>query len=220
MAYARERFCSLLKQANISNPNADILDLMEVRMASQLIVCSSARNAAYLYNAAKLLPGASTIAHLFTELRLRANWPLHPGAEERLCSLLIAADEYGRVCMIKMLTHGSKEAAICKQLLPPAATEDVALVRGKVMALEITPAQYSTGHGPRRYEVLVMPRYGGSVADAPQLPVVALVRGGRRMVAALDFIHRHRVVHMDIKVRLHGRMMNKWPGWACRCKCR
>ena len=88
------RFLQLLRKTYITQPSEEVLEAITSRLPAHMIACSTPERAAKLYAEAKLLPGASTAAHLFTQHKLRVNGPLylrylHNQCVGTLCGLAI-----------------------------------------------------------------------------------------------------------------------------------
>jgi hypothetical protein len=118
----RNRFVGLLAKGNINRPKREILDVVEERCATRMMVrlvyismmhvnlcktiiqvCSGVTMAVNLYKAVQLFPGASTQMHLFTQHNLRVNGPLFSNPAEGPPNLLLATNEMGQPVIIKML---------------------------------------------------------------------------------------------------------------------
>ncbi|KAK9902091.1 hypothetical protein WJX75_004074 [Coccomyxa subellipsoidea] len=96
------RFLQLLRKTYITQPSEEVLEAITSRLPAHMIACSTPERAAKLYAEAKLLPGASTAAHLFTQHKLRVNGPLYLRPEEGPSCPLKANDENG---MVRALEH-------------------------------------------------------------------------------------------------------------------
>ncbi|KAG2430238.1 hypothetical protein HXX76_010336 [Chlamydomonas incerta] len=165
-----------------------------------------------LYREAQLFPGPSTEGHLLTQHGLRVNGPLFPNPAEGSANLLVAVTSEGAPAIVKLLagivsadgTHhaGGAEAEACKALMEDEENElpDVPLVPVRIITLVLGAEHKSTvGRAPGVYEALQMPRYVTSLAQMVPLPPMAVLAGGRRMAAAVEWIHKKNYTHMDIK---------------------
>ena len=83
----KDRFVELLTMTHMTRPKPEILDVISRRLSAQMIVCHTPDMAADLYEEAQLLPGASTVSHLFTQHGLRVNGPLYPRYRSEMHSL-------------------------------------------------------------------------------------------------------------------------------------
>lgn len=81
--------------------------------------------------------------------------------------------------------------------------QDMPLVPCQLVTLQLGSEHVSTGRAPGVYGALVMPRYISSVIRvSPGPDADDILLGGRRMVVALEYIHKKDHVHMDVKVSM------------------
>jgi hypothetical protein len=79
---------------------------------------------------------------------------------------------------------------------------DVPLVPSKLVLMDLGEGHSDLRRSPGTYAALVMPKYVDTLASALRMSNEALLRGMKRMVKALDWIHDRDYVHMDFKVSL------------------
>jgi hypothetical protein len=63
----------------ISRPDPNVLRAVKLRLAPRLIGISNTDDAVDLYREAQNFPGASTEAHIYSDLQLKINGPAYPG---------------------------------------------------------------------------------------------------------------------------------------------
>jgi serine/threonine protein kinase len=90
------------------------------------------------------------------------------------------------------------EIECCSKLA--LADRDIALVPSEVVMLDV-PQEFVRQTCRRgRFHALLMPRYLDSVARGPTFPRMVIAREARRLVDALQYMHRVAgLVHMDVK---------------------
>ncbi|GIL77537.1 hypothetical protein Vretimale_2937 [Volvox reticuliferus] len=203
-----QRFLKLLSLGKITTPNPVVLAAIKRRCPSRLWMVDNCDDAVDLYREAQLFPGPSTEGHLLTQLGLRVNGPLFPNPADGPASLLVGATDDGSPVVVKLLRGvgtagaqqpGGAEAEACRVLMEskPAA---VPLVPVRIVTFEIGINHVSVvGRAPGLYAALCMPRYVSSLRSMVQLSAAAVLAGGRRMVAALEWIHDKQYIHMDVK---------------------
>ncbi|KAG2424483.1 hypothetical protein HXX76_014535 [Chlamydomonas incerta] len=203
-----QRFLGLLSLGNITKPNPAVLAAITRRCAARLMVLPDCDAAVELYREAQLFPGPSTEGHLLTQLGLTVNGPLFPNPADGPASLLVGATNDGSPVVVKLLggvgaagaqQPGGAEAEACRALMEskPAA---VPLVPARIVTFELGNDHVSiVGRAPGLHAAICMPRYVSSLASMVQLPAAAVLAGGRRMVAALEWIHDKTYIHMDVK---------------------
>ncbi|GIL71846.1 hypothetical protein Vretimale_670 [Volvox reticuliferus] len=203
-----QRFLKLLSLGKITTPNPNVLAVIERRCPYRLMVVPDCNAAVDLYREAQLFPGPSTEGHLLTQLGLRVNGPLFPNPADGPANLLVGATDDGSPVVVKLLRGvgaagaqqpGGSEAEACRVLMEskPAA---VPLVPVRIVTFEIGIDHVSVvGRAPGLYAALCMPRYVSSLTSMVPLPAAAVLAGGRRMVAALEWIHGKKYIHMDVK---------------------
>ncbi|GIM06127.1 hypothetical protein Vretimale_10523, partial [Volvox reticuliferus] len=203
-----QRFLGLLSLGKITKPNPAVLAAITRRCAARLMVLPDCDAAVDLYREAQLFPGPSTEGHLLTQLGLRVNGPLFPNPADGPASLLVGATNDGSPVVVKLLggvgaagaqQPGGAEAEACRALMEskPAA---VPLVPARIVTFELGNDHVSiVDRAPGLYAALCMPRYVSSLTSMVQLPAAAVLAGGRRMVAALEWIHDKKYIYMDVK---------------------
>ncbi|KAG2487519.1 hypothetical protein HYH03_013800 [Edaphochlamys debaryana] len=166
-----------------------------------------------LYTDAERFPGPSTEGHLLTQHGLRVSGLLFPNPGEGSASLLVGAQGDGRPVVIKLLAGaadastaelrpGGAEAEACRVLLGPPLPAHVQLVPSRLLQLTLGPEHTSTaGRAPGLHAALGMPRYASSAASMVPLPAAVVLAQGRRMAAALEYVHSKGYTHMDVKLR-------------------
>ena len=82
--------------------------------------------------------------------------------------------------------------------------ERVPLVEAELIFVELTSSHSSTGRPPGRHAALVMPVYADTVAKLLRVGPAVILAQGKRIQAALEFVHSRGFVHMDVKVRTRG----------------
>ncbi|EFJ43027.1 hypothetical protein VOLCADRAFT_96771 [Volvox carteri f. nagariensis] len=205
----KRRFLELLSLGNIQRPKTAVLNLIMRRCPARVMVLGDCNDAVDLYREALLFPGPSTERHLLTQHGLRVNGPLFPNPAEGSMSLLIGATCEGLPVIVKLLAQGSStdsdqqpggaEAEACRALIE-SKPASVPLVPARVITFKLGAEHMSNvDRVPGLYAALCMPRYVSSLALMVPLPAAAVLAGGRRMAAALEWIHEKEYTHMDVK---------------------
>jgi hypothetical protein len=204
------RFLELLSRGKITRPKTAVLGAITRRCAGRVMLLRDFGEAVDLYREAQLFPGPSTEGHLLTQHGLRVNGPLFPNPGEGSASLLIEATSEGAPVVVKLLAAsvsadsaqqpGGAEAEACRALIE-LKPDAVPLVPARIITFKLGAEHTSTiGRAPGLYAALCMPRYISSLALMVPLPAAAVLAGGRRMAAALTWIHCKDYTHMDVKV--------------------
>ncbi len=204
------RFVDLLREGGITAPLREVLSAITRRCPARLIVVTDCDDAVDLYREAALFPGPSTEGHLLQQRGLRVNGPLFPNPAEGSANLLAATARGGRPVIVKMLAGrvspgsteqpGGAEAEACR-VLQDKMPAGVPLVPVRIATFKVGPQHSTTaGRGEGQHAVLVMQRYPSSLTAMVPLEAPDVLAGGRRMVAALKWIHKKGYVHMDVKV--------------------
>ena len=89
---------------------------------------------------------------------------------------------------------------VCRELTSDQP-DGLPLVEMELIRFDLTDDHNSLGRSPGRYYALVMPVYATTLAKLVHAPPRVVLAQGRRMVQALDHIHKRGYVHMDVKVR-------------------
>ena len=95
--------------------------------------------------------------------------------------------------------------------------KSVPLVEAELITLQLTAAHAFTARSPGEHVALLMPKYAGSVVMLMQLPPAVILAQGKRMQAALEYVHSRGYVHMDVKVCTGEgriRLQAMWPRCA------
>jgi hypothetical protein len=206
----QQRFRKLLKESDrrISHPKTDLVNAVVRNFPSRLREVETPTQALELLEDAQALPGTSTKSHLFTQHGLRVNGPLFPDAAK---SSLVTAYHLDRPCVVKLLSPRADPASeaqaggpegVANHDLCHGMPSDVPLVPSKLVLMDLGEGHSDLRRSPGTYAALVMPKYVDTLASALRMSNEALLRGMKRMVKALDWIHDRDYVHMDFKVSL------------------
>eukprot|EP00727_Mastigamoeba_balamuthi_P011790 m51a1_g7233 putative serine threonine protein kinase (295) ;mRNA; f:62042-62926 len=153
-----------------------------------------------LYNTVRLLPRTTTRARIAQDLNISLGRPLTSARD----NLLTACDTTtGELLIVKTIVP--KQMAVS---MPPDAAVVEAInrevrvssfgIEGLVQSKPVTVV-INRDREAVHMHVLVMPRYVSTLTGLPQLPISLIARGFRRLVAALENLHRAGYVHMDVK---------------------
>ncbi|EFJ49154.1 hypothetical protein VOLCADRAFT_104361 [Volvox carteri f. nagariensis] len=205
----KRRFLELLSLGNIQRPKTAVLNLIMRHCPARMMVLGDCNDAVDLYREAELFPGPSTEGHLLTQHGLRVNGPLFPNPAEGSASLLIGTTREGLPVIVKLLAQvssadsdqqpGGAEAEACRALME-SKPASVPLVPAHILTFKLGAEHKSTvNRVPGLYAALCMPRYVSSLVKMVPLPAAAVLAGGRRMAAALEWIHQKEYTHMDVK---------------------
>lgn len=210
----RERFKSLLKDEHITNPNEGVLDTIATYYSNQMLTATTPNVAETLYKMVKEMPGTETKMSVSLALGLASiNGPVW---SHRL-NILSAVRNRGEQLMVKVLCvkdvdpklshlftleqiqeQRDFEGAVCSLL--DLAHTTLPLVQSEVVDVVIPGTSVKeVGMAAGKYHAIVMPRFAITLAETAQLSVDCVLSGGVRMKEALDYIHSHNLVHMDVK---------------------
>lgn len=185
-------------KTKINEPKEEILLQILERYHDAIAGASrSVLSAVALYDLVNAMPNTATLIALQNELNLHINGPM----STRFPDILTAVDEEDGLYVLKLLRsvdqfpHGgyrsseaAQEQATCERLDLDAPI--VALCPVKVL---------SVIYQGRVHTVLKMPTFLTTLADRPQPFSSTIVRRGRELMDAVQFMHSRGIVHMDIK---------------------
>lgn len=200
---------SLLKKGNVNRPIDSVI--VKIMKDATLLnyACMDVDKALYIYEEMKLLPKSFTCAVIEKELNIQVNGPVFGDSKPFLLS---GNDKYSRPIMIKLLRVNPDsllsferkqeeirmEIEACRLLNLNEST--LALVKEQVVVVHV-PLVHANEVGCRSGDIsaIIMPRYTCSLAVSARYPHETLLRQGRRLFEALEFIHAKGLVHMDVK---------------------
>lgn len=106
----------------------------------------------------------------------------------------------GQPIIVKILrgtdTQLHHEISAIKTLLPPPV--GLSLVHGELMSVKLKETDDASANSGS-FSCLVMPHYSTTLSRLPRLPPKAVLRGGKDIKRALQYIHSKNMVHMDVK---------------------
>ena len=193
-------FREKLAKSYITRPEESIIDKIIKKYPYDLILASGSDDATLeLYLRIKDLPSTITKFILSTEDQLHVNGPIDLSRDY----LLSAADEQGKQYVIKLLIPGNddvRELSIrqteLRKELEAVKRLELHNPQAPFVTCEVISFTRSNSHIAT---ALKIPRYIVTVASAPKFFPQGLASGGKRMIEALEWMHKKDVVHMDVK---------------------
>ena len=202
-------FLRLLSEGGINRPKENVLDKIQASFAAQLLLnIHSVDSAIHFYRTIDGLPSTLTMNIVEGQSGISISGPL----SQEKPMLLAGVRANGTAVVIKLLFTGLDDARklefrngeiehevdCCSKLA--LADRDIALVPSELVTLDSPQGFVRQTRHTGRFHALLMPRYLDSVARGPTFPRMVIAREARRLVDALQYMHRVAgLVHMDVK---------------------
>jgi serine/threonine protein kinase len=199
-------FFELLKGYHVSRVSPDIYRLLEDKFAVRFdnVYQSGDPEAAFdLYNAAKDYPSKTTAAAFQKQFNISVTGLF--GGHSESARLFQANRVTGELLVIKVPFHSESqkpdEVKVCEELSSILEAPRKAFVPTSVDLVEVRSLEDVGVFGRRgEFYALVMPRFAGTLAEPLCKYSEETVLGNTlRIVGALECLHDHKYVHMDIK---------------------
>ena len=195
----RARFMALLREANVTRPDATVLQLLERHMPAALLAVFDADAALELYERGTLLPGTPTRIAVRETTGVSLSGPLLGQGGEPLSNVLTGTSRAGRPLVAKLLFEPASRAVevqLCAALkLAPwddPSSHPHFMARASAVDVPVDSADRHGVASARRHgasTALLMPRHPACLAELPQLSGKAIARGARQLECALTFLH-------------------------------
>jgi len=202
-------FLRLLSQGGITRPKENVVAKIQASFAAQLLLnIHSVDSAMHFYRTIDDLPSTLTMNIVEGQAGVSISGPLSHDKP----MILAGVRANGTAVVIKLLYTGlddarrlefrkgeiEHEVECCSKLYQ--ADRDIALVPSEVVTLDAPQEFVRQSRTTGRFQALLMPRYLDSVARGPTFPRMVIAREARRLVDALQYMHRVAgFVHMDVK---------------------
>ena len=155
------------------------------------------------------LPSTTTRAAVLDQSHISLNGPWVQPEFFPFIITGVDLNDGGRFVVLKLLRKGepslaqaaAAEQMAVKELGLDSLDGSFPLVRSELVEVadpENNPEQLGEGAGSTTI-ALKMPYFACNLADTPQLSLELLLRGGRRMLKALQHFHDRKLAHMDVK---------------------
>lgn len=187
---AQAYFLELLGRSNVTRPEKKVLDIIIQQFSSRMLTCSTPKHAEDLYYVAQLVPGNSTKAHIVGMTGITIYGPL---GDSFPASIMSAVDKSGVPSIIKILEKHEASVIETLDLIAPHPH----LVSGQIIDIDL--AHIHPTAAKTKFLAFLMPKYSGVLEAMTNLTNDVLLRGLKQMVSAVEYIHSHKYVHMDIK---------------------
>ncbi len=200
-------FVKLLQGSHISRVSSEIFRLLEDKFAVRFdnVYQSGDPDAAYdLYQAAKDYPNKTTAAAFQQQLNISVIGPFGHSESARLFQANRTTGS-GELLVIKVPFQSESkkpdEVKVCEALSSILVTPKEAFVPTTVDLVEVRSLEDASVYGRRgKFYALVMPHFAGMLVEPLRKYSEATVfHNALRIVGAVECLHDHEYVHMDIK---------------------
>ena len=187
-------------KGGMNNPDKRVLDVLARRFPMQMAVAADDKqNAEDLYREIKSLPATTTALQLQMQSDIYLNGP--SSAEN--VNLLIGSRRDKTPVMVKVLVAASGHPKHSYDTLTKACEEEANICLELNLATTTLPFArcevFDISSPQKSRKAIVMPTYVRTVADSARLWPASLIDGSKRMIQAIEHMHSHGLVHMDIK---------------------
>jgi serine/threonine protein kinase len=203
----RDMFAKLLQGSHISRVSSEIFRLLEDKFAVRFdnVYQSGDPDAAYdLYQAAKDYPNKTTAAAFQQQFNISVIGPFAHSESARIFQANRTTGS-GELLVIKVPFQSESqkpdEVKVCEALSSILEAPKEAFVPTAVDLVDVRSADDASVYGRRgKFYALVMPHFAGMLVEPLRKYSEATVfDNALRIVGAVECLHAHEYVHMDIK---------------------